>query len=267
MRKNTLTKLIYGIAFLAFFASCKAKRVLLPTAGIPKVMDILPANDLEKETKISAIKLMNIEFNSLSIKAKANLTIDNKSNEVSMNIRIRNNEVIWASVTAIAGLEVARLLISPDSVKIINRLDNIYIQKPFSYLYEFTNDRISFQTLQSLLIGNVMNEFLTEDTEVKKEGDDAFLETILSPLTYSLKVDDKNKAVFTALSDENADQELLVNYANFMMVNQYSVPHLINMSSKANAKAMVFELSYLKIDRNTKFDLPFRVPERFMINN
>lgn len=267
MRKNTLTKLICGIALLTFFASCKAKKELLPASLIPKVMAEEPKSDLAKIAKINAIKQMNTVFNTLSIKATANLNIDNKNNEVNMNIRIRNKEAIWVSVTAIAGLEVARAYITPDSVKILNRLDNIYIQKPFSYIYEFTNERINFQTLQSVLVGNAIYEFISEDTAVNLEGENTLLESVLTSMIYNFKVDSKNKVLVNQLNDSEAGQELLVNYSNFMTINEQLIPLTVSMNSKAKNKAISLDLNYSKVDMDTKFELPFRVPERFSIKN
>jgi hypothetical protein len=56
MRKNILTKLICGIALLVFFASCKAKKQLLPATLIPKVMAEELKSDLAKIAKINKLK-------------------------------------------------------------------------------------------------------------------------------------------------------------------------------------------------------------------
>ncbi len=255
------------MAFIAIFASCKAKKELLPASFIPKVMAEEPKSDLAKLAKINAVKQNNALFQTLSIKAKADLSIDNKSNEVNMNIRIRNNEAIWVSVTAVAGLEVARAFITPDSVKIINRLDNIYIQKPFSYIYEFTNERITFQTLQAVLLGNAMGEFINEDTELAIEGENTVLKSVLASMIYHLKLGAQNKVLENQLNDSEAEQELLVNYGDFALINEQLIPHSVSMNSKAKNKAIRLDLNYMKIEMDTKFDLPFRVPERFSIKN
>jgi hypothetical protein len=268
MRKNILTKIIGLLAIVVFFAGCKAKKELLPASEIPKVMELMPPSpDLTQKVKLDAVNGMNTVFKTLSIKAKADLNINNKSNDVNMNIRIRNNEAIWVSVTAVAGLEVARALITADSVKVLNRMDNIYLKKPFSYIYEFTNERITFQTLQSVLLGNAMSEFISESTQLKNVGDNTQLTTVLASMIYNLTVDQQNKVLFNQLSDATAGQELLVNYSNFLSINQQLIPHSVIMNSKAKNKAISLDLIYLKIDMDGNVDLPFRVPERFLIKN
>lgn len=267
MKRNILIKIACGIALMAVFVSCKAKKELLPATIIPKVMAEEPKTDLAKVAKINAIKLQNTPFQTITMKAKADLSIDNKSNEVNMNIRIRNNEVIWVSVTAVAGLEVARALITPDSVKIINRLDNIYIQKPFSYIYEFTNERINFKTLQAVLLGNAVDEYLSDGTELFNEGDKVYLKSTLASMIYNLEADSRNKVLINQLNDQVAGQELVVGYYDFNAVNDFLIPHTVSMKSKAKNKAISLYLNYLKIEMDSKFDLPFRVPDRFTIKN
>lgn len=267
MKKDTLIKLFCGMALLVVFASCKAKKELLPASLIPKIMADEPKSDLARTAKIASLKKMNIAFNTISMKAKADLIIDNKSNEVNMNLRIRNNEVIWVSVTALAGLEVARAYITPDSVKIINRLDNVYLKKPFSYIYEFTNERITFQTLQAVLLGNAMEEFINETTELNSDGENISLKTILSSMVYKAQLDSQSKVLVNQLNDAEADQELLVNYSNFGFINEQVLPQTVIMNSKAQNKSIGLNLNYLKIEIDTKFELPFRVPDRFSIKN
>lgn len=184
-----------------------------------------------------------------------------------MNFRIKNNEVIWVSVTALAGLEVARALITPDSVKILNRIDNVYIKKPFSYIYEFTNEQINFRTLQSILIGNTVSEFITESTEMNMENDEARLKSIIGGLAYNLRVSLQNKVIFANLNDEESKQELNANYSDFILVNQQQIPHTVTMDSKVKAKKFLLELKFLKVDLDGPLELPFRVPERFLIKN
>jgi hypothetical protein len=268
MIKNIVTRIICMLAVVAILTGCKAKKELVPPAiEIPKVMVLETVPDLSLKNKLDAVNGMNTVFKTLSIKAKADLNINNLSNDVNMNIRIRNNEAIWVSVTAVAGLEVARALITADSVKVLNRMDNIYLKKPFSYIYEFTNERITFQTLQSVLVGNAMSEFMSETTKLNTDGEHALLKTVLASMIYNFSVNQQNKVLFTQLNDPSADQELLVKYTNFISVNQQLIPHSVIMNSKAKNKAISLDLNYLKIDMDGNFDLPFRVPERFLIKN
>lgn len=264
MIRNILTKIIYTLALIILFAGCKAKKEIL-TAPAEKVPVAEPDNS--RKNKLNSIQDMNAVFSTLSIKAKADLNINNNSNDVNMNIRIKNNEAIWVSVTALAGLEVARALITPDSVKILNRLENIYVKKPFSYIYEFTNSRINFMTLQSILVGNTIPEFISDSTVLKINGEETSLKSILGSMIYNLQVGQQNKVLQTNLNDNAAGQELTVNYTDFISVSQQQIPHSVLMNSQAKNKNIRLDLKFSKVELDAAVELPFRIPDRFLIKN
>lgn len=267
MKKYILINTVYVLVLLLTLTSCKTKKVILPVLAVPESPAVPAEPDNTRKNKLKSINESDIVFNTLAVKSKVVLNINDKSNDVNMNFRIKNNEVIWVSVTALAGLEVARALITPDSVKILNRLDNVYIKKPFSYIYEFTNEQINFRTLQSILIGNTVSEFITDSTELNMESDEAKLRSILGGLTYNLRVSSQNKVVYTNLNDQVAKQELTANYSDFILVNQQQIPHTVVMDSKVKTKKFLLDLKFLKVDMDGPLELPFRVPERFLIKN
>jgi hypothetical protein len=260
MKRSILTNTVYGLVLLLVLNSCKAKKAVLPvSAAIPEAAPVISVEvDNTRKNKLKSINDSNMVFSTLAVRSRAVLSI---------NFRIRNNEVIWVSITALAGLEVARALITPDSVRIINRMDNVYIKKPFSYIYEFTNEQITFKTLQSILIGNTISDFITDSTDLNMESDEVKLKSILGGLTYNLRLNRDSKVVYVNLNDELAKQELTSNYADFMLVNQQQVPHSVIMDSKVKAKKFLLELKFLKVEVDGPLELPFRVPDRFLIKN
>lgn len=267
MKKYILTRLIYAFALIIGLSGCRVKRPIIALTPAPETEIIVVKSDINRNDKLHSILSKNLIFNTLSFKAKAVLRINEKSNDVNMNFRIQNNEVIWVSVTALAGLEVARALITPDSVKILNRMDNIYINKPFAYIYEFTNEQINFKTLQSILVGNTIPGFISDSSKLDLDAEETKLKTEMGTLIYNLSVNTLNKVIFTNLNDEGSMQELNVNYSDFKLINQQEIPHVLIMDSKAKSKNIWLELNFLKVDMDNPIDLPFRVPERFLIKN
>jgi hypothetical protein len=51
------------------------------------------------------------------------------------------------------------------------------------------------------------------------------------------------------------------------MVNQQQIPHAVVMDSKVKTKKFLLDLRFLKVDLDGSLELPFRVPERFLIKN
>ena len=256
---NSLLLLI----ILSVMISCKARKELVKAVEKPT-----PAAERStKEEKLAAIKKSQMDFSSISIKSKGTIIIDNNSNDVNMNIRIRKDQAIWISVTAIAGLEVARALITPDSVKILNRLENTYTSKPFSFIYEFTSRQINFGTLQSLFVGNTIKEFVTDSAILKMIGNQAKLSGFIQSLAYSMLINERNKVFETTLQDKQAGQSLQVGYADFISISNQEIPQVVNIKSQAVRKNIQIDMRYGRVEINQNFEIPFNVPKRFSVKD
>lgn len=89
----------------------------------------------------------------------SNLSIQAEGNEVAFDdlsgqIRIRKDSIVWLSVTATMGVEVLRAKVSVDSVWLINRLEKRYLAEPLDTLSVQLGIPLSLPWLQSLLLDN-----------------------------------------------------------------------------------------------------------------
>src|SRR5205823_1288574 len=149
-------------------------------------------------------------FNTFSGKARTKLDINGSSNDVTLNIRIQKGQKIWVSVTAIAGIEVARTLITPDSLLVINKLQGLYLRKPFGYIYSFTSKQITYGSLEALLVGNAIPELINNNAQMQADSGRTVLSGNLQELVYKLVLGTDMKANHTELTDQDAGQSLIV---------------------------------------------------------
>jgi hypothetical protein len=245
---------------------CRSKRPLVVVPSAHAEGNVTDGEDFRR-SRLIAIKNSVTDFKTMAIRAKANLSIGSMTNDVSMNIRIKNKEAIWVSVTALAGLEVARALITPDSIRIINRMESEYITKPFSYISEFTNEKINFGTLQSVLTGNIIPEFISDSTRISLLGDKVQLTSAVAEVTYDLEVNGQNKVIQAQLNDGSAEQSLSTHYADYQNVENRIIPFSILMKSESRKKNIMLDMKLSKVDIDIPLELPFRVPDRFLIKN
>ncbi|MCX2576334.1 DUF4292 domain-containing protein [Pedobacter sandarakinus] len=261
MKKNILNSLfVFGTIVL--LAACKPKKEIV----------VAPAAKTETKTdnsKADALALLNskqLKFNTLSLKAKASLAIGNDANDVTMNFKMKDKETIWVSITALGGMaEVARALITPDSIKIMNRLKSEYIKKPFSYIYNFTNKQVNFNTLQAILTGNAMGEFLTQQSDVKQANGNWVVSGSKENLDYKLLFNTLLKVSETNLNDAKAGQALKVNYTDYQKLNESLFPGALQINTLSGTKKINIDMQFVKIDGNVPVDFPFSVPKRFTL--
>lgn len=94
-----------------------------------------------------------IVFETFSGKAKIDLSSLTSSNSFSAAIDIRRDSLIGISVRVL-GVEGARIRITPDSLEILDRLNQQYFPRDYSFLRDSFNLDLSFADLQNLIIGN-----------------------------------------------------------------------------------------------------------------
>ena len=88
---------------------------------------------------------------SLSIQAEGNgMTYD----DLSGQMRMRKDSIVWLNVTATIGVEVLRAKFSNDSVWIVNRLEKTYLAEPFDTVSAQLGIPLSLQSIQTLLLDN-----------------------------------------------------------------------------------------------------------------
>lgn len=96
-----------------------------------------------------------IDFKTFSAKINVDYQgTDGKKYDVNANLRMYKDSVIWISITAIFGIEGLRAIITPDSVRILNKQDKVYTARSVSYLQEVTALPLDLHSLQEILIGN-----------------------------------------------------------------------------------------------------------------
>jgi hypothetical protein len=258
MKKNILNRLLIVFALLAI-VSCKARKQVMVT----RKADTVAKPDNKINTKLAAIKAQQVNFNTFSGKAKTNLDINGNSNDVTLNIRINKGKKIWVSITAILGVEVARAVITPDSILLINRLEGVYLKKPFSYVYAYASKQVNYKTLESLLIGNAIPELLTENADFATANGNTTLSGSLDDLLYKLIVGADNKVTQTNLNNQNEGQSLQVANNTFIQANNRILPSQIDIASVVKDKKIHVNLHYTKVDFDQQLEYPFSIPDRY----
>jgi len=274
MKKNISNKVL--LLALLTLAGCSAKKKLVavhkPDTGIikadttPTGVAVIKPQHLTLQ-QLGAIQSTQLNFETLSAKAKAKLNIDGNNNDVTLNIRIKKGQEIWVSVTALLGLEGARALITPDSIKLINRLESTYLKKPFSYIDELVGNQVSYQALEALIVGNTWLG-LVDSSAVQTSDNGLVLSGALQDIVYKLLIDKNMRLASISMSSRGiVARNLDVDYNGTFQASDCKLPAQINISATSIKSKINIALTFTKADINTNPQFPFQVPARYSVVN
>lgn len=263
MRKNILNKVLIVLSVAALY-SCKAKKQLVTRTADSSATTVTTKAANPVVAKIDAIRAKQTTFTTFSGRAKTKLTIDGKSNDVTLNIRIQKGKKIWVSITALLGLEVARALITPDSIQVVNKFQSVYMKKPFSFIYNYASRQVNYQTVETLLVGNAINELLGENGQLQNGANgNSTINGNLQGLVYSLLIGPDQKVTQTSLTNAAARQSLQVGNSQFIEADNRIIPSHISITSAVANKNIQAELEYNRTEFNRPLDFPFSIPSGF----
>lgn len=149
-----------AILMLSAIASCRPTRKI--TEVVAKKDSLPPALDTSAQDSIRRVRETygriasnKIEYSTFSSKIRVDYK-DSKGRSIDFNVfvRMRKDSVIWASIIGALGVEGFRVLIDPDSVVILDKLEKTVQRMSVSGLQELTQLPFDFKTLQELLVGN-----------------------------------------------------------------------------------------------------------------
>ena len=249
----------YGLVLWLLVLGCVARK---PSAVPEGAGTRVPA--AMRRTVINSVEAQRPQYTTFSGRARSNLAINGeKQYNVTANVRIVHGDSIWISVTALMGIEAARVLITPDSVNVINRLNSVYIRQPFSYLHRFTGGRLDFAALEQLLVGDVATPVAERGAGVSQVPAGYLLQRQTDGLHYTVQVDTNYRNLYTLIADSAHGQQLEAHYSGYRQAGGNTFPYQMEMTMTTPESELRAEVDYNRVVYDGKVSLPFRIPPRY----
>lgn len=254
---------LWAFIFGLFLTGCKSKKLTRPSGSVV-AKEIKKAN----RANIQTFELNNLDFYTFSGKAKTRVDLGEQSHDVTLNIRLERDKAIWVSVSAMLGVEVARVMITPDSVKILNKLQGEYMAKPFKYIYHYVNEGMSFAVLQDVLMANVSSRLLrTENVQVASATDEFIVVGQQESLAYQYRINKENRPFSFSLGELEGGQSLEALYGNYEKTSGYNFPRNVALNMQSEELMLNIQLGYTRVSFNEPVSMPFTVSSRYKVIN
>ncbi len=246
-------KTLLFILFIILIFSCTVRKH-------GKVAKITPIDTTNASLVNSKLQDNIFHFEWFTGKAKINLIDSSGDRSVTANIRIRRDSVIWVSISAL-GFEGARILITQDSIRVIDRMQKRYYSTDYSFFEQFTFIPVNYALLQNTIAGVPL---YFDEKKLKARKEDSI---------YVLLSDGKRKSStitinpdYTMLNmdvvDSAVGKSLKVKYKNYNRDNPkpFALERELELNDRQNTHVII-NFSKVVINQPQKF--PFNVKEKY----
>jgi len=239
-----------------------------------------PIKEQGAEYLTNKLKEHELKFEQFSAKFNVVYEVDGKKTNVSGNIRISYDSIIWISITPALGIEAVRLMLTTDSIKYLNRLSNTYLLKDFIYINQLLNKTLDYDMAQAFLIGNDFSLYESNSFKASIENQQYKLNTVdrrklrryvrrseddISIPIQSIWLDPYNFKISKVLlkEAERDSRRFLATYDEFVDVDGKLIPSELDFKVETADKKVRIQISYSKIQLDQEQTYPFRIPESY----
>ncbi len=269
---NRLGVCVLLLAVLAGYTSCgtsrKAARKPLKKEGTAFLLQKLAENEFVYET----------------FSAKFNADYDDGKTSASLtgHLRMKNDSIIWLSLSPALGIEMMRIILTRDTVKILDRMQPAFLVEDYSYFNHWVKGMLDFDMLQSLIVGNDFKGFdhgsalaATEEDHYslelrgrsnKKKNDPASGDSsVLIPFQHIRLSPETFKITYTAFREKSGDNRMAeATYREFKPAGSQEFPRQVTYVIREGTARLEFDIRYLRVTLNESLDFPFSIPERYI---
>ncbi len=221
------------------------------------------------------VEVQNFDYQYLQIKGKVQYETSSDKQEAQVNIRMKRDSIIWASVSKV-GFEGVRAVITRDTVVLLDRLHKSYFAGNFKSLKRRYRVPVTFDQLQAALVGNYLPGEGARDATATPDAPIQTMHHEQERLTVEQFVNkERKRLVKLSVVDQRSGSALTANYEDFKPLREGATDRefpfalLLNVlqSTTANPaadvqpKTLLISLNHKAVTvPEGKLDFPLAIP-------
>lgn len=274
MKNPRLIIVLYFKNLLEVFAQSYKKRMISVSLGFLMAIILMSCGTTKTATTIedfstkelfASHKAVMPKFETLAGRVQFAYETEEKSQSITVSLRIEKDKTIWIKAS-ILGFTLAKVLITPESVKYYETIGKTYFEGDFALLGEWLGTDINFQQTQNLLLGQSIfnlepSKYSSEifqskfKVQPKRQPQNFIHSLFLNPVNF--------KVALETLSQPEQERILNIRYGNYQLVEGQYFPNDISIVTSEGQSQTKIEVNYKKIDLNVDISFPFDIPEGY----
>jgi len=271
MKNKILLKLLM-VVFSLLLWQCRAKKPLITDSTSQELLSKQKADTIVKQVLEN-----NFEFTDLKAKIKTKFKSREKQNiAFGTFVKIVKDSSIHATIS-IATIPVVVALITPDTLKFINKKEQKYFVGGIDYVKSLLKTDISFYEIQDLLVGNPVKLKPTDSHYLIEEENEVFLSSKSKNALLALKksnlpssewlvkywVNGLYKTGRTVVENDSEKTVIEIIQADYNKVDGQFFPNRTQAEIATPKDSITIQLNYQRVKINTGVVFEFSIPDHY----
>lgn len=270
---NRILPVLWLICCCTVWTSCLTKRGTGSSQvqpGDSAVIDTARSKDSVTGTVVSdpgeaalwdQLQQSHTDYATFSGKAHLAYEGADNSQEFDLNIRLEKDRRIWVSITALLGLEAARVMVTPDSLFAIDRLHHDAYVMPLSQAAQLLPVPADFQIMQALILGASLPANATF-AGMQQTGDTAVLLGLGPFGRQELYIKRADSLLFRQSLQQDPNSINIIN-DGFRMIGERKFPMQREIQAFSSGVNHHIWMEFEEVHFNQELEMNFSIPQKY----
>ncbi len=254
--KTRLSKSIcvpYLLLVLVFVVSSCSKKTLVTKSP----------SDLKSNEVLGFMQDNLLQFDQLKARIKVKSDLNGSRQSFNADLRWEKDEKIWMSFS-IFGIEGVRVLLEPDGIQIMDKLNKKYYNESYKYLYELVGLDLNFDDVQNALLGNLIG-LKKNNVKPKKFEENYMLKYNFGDLLNATASLNSEHITLSNLSMKHPfeSQQMAMTFDDYRQFPNGRFAFERNIQANVDNNRLLLQLSFVKIEEASDLSFPFTVNENY----
>lgn len=262
--RGVFFRVMMPVMVLVFIAGCRPVRQLVPVVI-----------DREADQVLTSMHASQPVFDFFSARFSGRVTLNGMVTDIAGTIRIRKDSAIFISIAPVLGIEVARILVTPDQVRMLNRLESTYFEGDMQLINSMLRAELDYHMLQSLLLGSDFPHFSADNFRLSSDDDLLKLHsparrrlrsahTTTAPIQHSLWLNPQSYRIMQSeLTENNPRRTVRASYPSYTTAQGQSLPSELLIAFAEELSQAELAVRYSRITLDQPQQMTFSIPSRY----
>jgi hypothetical protein len=220
-----------------------------------------------------------LKFEWLYLKSNVTTLFEKEDKSFDARVRVRKDSIMLITIELLS-IDFAKVLITRDSIKMVDYHNHKYFKGDFHYINDMLNADLDFDVIQSVIIGNSA-DFDDDDGKLNAVTDrenccyklsterkkhlrriEKGVEDVKKALQVITLNPDNFKIVKNEFIEPHSNRSFTANYSDFKNKDSVYAPYHVDIDIKAE-KNMNIKIEYVRIEKNKPQKFNFTIPSKY----